>query len=86
MCRRFDQNKERFIDLVYELNEFSEKEITKTFFEINREIIIDEHASIRDVLDNLREIGSLEYDGTKYCVVSEDKRLRFNPFSFHVLT
>jgi hypothetical protein len=85
MCKRFDTNKEKFIALVYDLRIFSEKEITKKFYGENKEIIIDEHASIKDVLDNLKEIGSLQYDGSKYKVVSDEERLSFSPFSFHVL-
>lgn len=86
MCKRFDQNKEKFVTLVYEMKVFSEKQITQTFFKMNQEVIIDEHASIKDVLDNLEEIGSLKYDGLNYSVVSDEQRLSFNPFSFHVLT
>lgn len=85
MCKRFDRNKENFVDLVYEMKEFSEQQITQIFIKENNEIIIDEHASIRDVLDNLKEIGSLRFDGLLYRVVPDVERLSFNPFSFHVL-
>lgn len=85
MCQRFDRNKEIFVALVYEMREFSEQQITQTFFKENNDIIIDEHASIRDVLDNLKEIGSIRFDGFLYKVVPDVERLSFNPFSFHVL-
>jgi hypothetical protein len=85
MCKRFDHNKEKFVTLVYEMKMFSEQQITQVFYGRNNEIIIDEHASIRDVLDNLKEIGSLQYDGLNYKLVSDEERMSFNPFSFHVL-
>lgn len=85
MCKRFETNKEIFVNLVYELNEFSEKQITENFYELKKELIIDEHESIKEVLEDLREIGSIRFDGNKYSVVSSDKRKVFNPFAFHVL-
>ncbi|GIO61588.1 hypothetical protein [Paenibacillus cineris] len=85
MCIRFENNKEKFIALVFEMEIFSEKQITTEFYTANKDIIIDEHASIKDVLENLKEIGSLQYDGINYKVVSDHNRLAFNPFSFHVL-
>ncbi|SHE14128.1 Uncharacterised protein [Chlamydia abortus] len=86
MCKRFDNNKEKFVALVNKMGTFSEKQITQAFFELYpSEKIIDENASVKEILYSLREVGTLRFDGLTYKVVPVEHRITTNRFAFHVI-
>lgn len=85
MCKRFEKSKSKFVGLVHEMRHFTEDQIVSAFkLRNNNDLIIDEHATVKEVLISLKEIGTLRYDGTFYTVVPKNQRESFDRFALHV--
>ena len=69
MCDRFNRNREKFVDLVFNLKRFSEKEIVEAFKRKQHgDIVIDGSQTISQYLNDLREQGVLQYSHGKFLV------------------
>lgn len=69
MCDRFTRNREKLVDLVYDLRTFGEQEIVEVFKkQQNGDIVIDGSQTVKQYLRDLREQGALQYDHGKYSI------------------
>ena len=74
-----------FINLIYELNEFSEKDIIEQYISNNDNGITSNFGKLKDYLYNLCDIGTLKYDGESFKVIPPTERLSYRKFITRVL-
>lgn len=79
MCKKFEENRRIMMNLVYELNEFTEEEIKKEFFERSHSdlFITDYFTTVKDFLFSLCEDDILKYDGKKFEVIPPERRMTY---------
>lgn len=73
-----------FINLIYELDEFSERDIIQLYISKNKGINYN-IGKLRDYLYNLCDIGTLKYNGAFFKVIPTTERLSYRKFFTRVV-
>jgi len=73
------------INLIYELKEFSEKDIIDQYIYQNNNSITSNLSKLKDYLYILCDIGTLKYDGDYFKVIPPTERLSYRKFITRVL-
>lgn len=72
------EQREFFINLIYQMKEFSEQEL---FDRLSTEkIVINNFLRFKEHLLSLQEIGALRYNGITYKVVPAEERLSYRRY------
>lgn len=78
------EQRELFINLVYQLRDFSEQELIDKLSDQN--VRINNFFVFHEYLSSLQEIGTLNYNGQRYKVVPAEERLIYRRFSLRACT
>lgn len=79
MCKQFKENRGMMLDLIYELDEFTEDDIQTAFLKRsnNEFFITDYFTTTKDFLFSLCEKGILKFDGRKFKVIPPERRISY---------
>lgn len=64
--KRLDKNRQRFVDLIYSLGNFSKDEILHEFSSKNCDTLIDTQQTLEEYLDEMVALGLLRLEFGRY--------------------
>ncbi|WP_280166658.1 hypothetical protein [Priestia aryabhattai] len=77
----FERNREELLSLVYEMDKFTEEEITEKFLQDkNGVVFIGDMQTVSEYLLSLCRLGILSYDGFTFKVIPEEKQINHQLF------
>ncbi len=66
--KRFDVNRQRFLELIYAMKNFSKEEILHEFSSSNCDTQIDTHQTLEDYLEEMVSLGLLRLEYGRYSI------------------